>query len=551
MTVTPTPTLIIEASWEVCNKVGGTHTVLSGRAAEMMQRHDGQVLFVGPLQSEEALSNSFEACEIPFLKEWLEQTVLPFQFKLGRWRTSANPPVLLVDYSVPQEELHHFYYQLWKQYGIPSDKGFGDYPEALSFSLRVAEVIASLYTYYHKRRPMVAIFDEWTVGGALLRLKHLAPTLPTIFITHATTLGRSIASNGKELYRYLEQYDNDIMARELNVEAKHYVERAAALTATQFATVSDTTAQECQQFIGRKPVVLPNGFPLFSDSDYLRLEREHHSIRQEILKVVATLYGVDLPKDSLLALTSGRYEYRNKGFDVVIDMLYNLSVKKCAKPLVMIFAIPAWVAMPRGDLRAMLQDVQNDIGESMQCPFLTHWLHHADSDTLTQALIRFYKVNGQKAPIYPVFIPCYLDGNDGIFNIPYYDFVSACDLTLFPSYYEPWGYTPHESIALGVPTVSSTLSGFGLAMADLLGRPNGDVTRGIAVVERNDENYIEAVEFVADIVQYFQMLPTRSQKQQMALQVKKLASQADWIHFYNYYQQLIDDILTRHGEVSN
>lgn len=533
----------METSWEVCHKVGGIHTVLTGRAEEMMLRHDGQILFIGPLPTDGSLPEEFEPAEVPFLSEWSAHTALPFRYQIGTWRLPSRPPVLLVSYEVTEEARNAFYYSLWERYGICSDKGFDDYPQAISFSMNVADVMASLYDFFRSERALVAIFNEWTVGAALLRLKECRPKLPTIFITHATTLGRSLASNGKELYRYFDQYDEKIMAAELNVEAKHGVERAAARSASIFATVSNVTARECQRFFGVDSVVLPNGFPLFGEAERARLARQRNVVRERILHTVSALYGVELPPETLISLTSGRYEYHNKGYDLVIDTLYNLQEKALPLPWVPIFAVPAWVAKPRADLQKMLQTSFSVPGTAMQVPCLTHWLHNFDTDTLTQALIRFIDSDATQKSIYPLFIPCYLDGKDGIFDTPYYDFAAACDLTLFPSYYEPWGYTPHESLALGVPTVSSSLAGFGVAMEALLGKTNGSIENGVAVITRSDGNRTEAVEAIADNVQYIASL-SQAQRNEIAQRATELASYTDWAHFYGRYQEQIDRLLS-------
>ena len=81
-----------------------------------------------------------------------------------------------------------------------------------------------------------------------------------------------------------------------------------------------------------------------------------------------------------------------------------------------------------------------------------------------------------------IFVPTYLNKADGIFNKDYYELLVGMDITVFPSYYEPWGYTPLESVAFSVPTITTTLAGFGLWV---------DKQRehlGVEVIRRDDYN---------------------------------------------------------------
>ena len=255
--------MILETSWEVCNKMGGIYTVLSSRADVMTQHHPAQVCFIGPLLADEgaALPLDFTPGEIPELQGWLREVLpsLGLRVVAGRWGIEGEPPVLLVDFKPLWREKDDLYFELWKAYGLESDKGYGDYDESSLFSIAAARLMASIATWRSDERT-IAIFNEWQTAMGLLYLRQQAPSVRTLFITHATTVGRSIAGNDKELYTYMDAYDGDQMARELGVEAKHEVEKLAAHKADVFATVSKLTAREAKQLLGREPVVLPNGF---------------------------------------------------------------------------------------------------------------------------------------------------------------------------------------------------------------------------------------------------------------------------------------------------
>ena len=365
------------------------------------------------------------------------------------------------------------------------------------------------------------------------------PDLRSLFITHATTVGRSICSNGKDLYRYFTGYHGDQMASELHVEAKHALEKAAAHTATIFATVSEVTALECTQLLERTPVVLPNGFHALATS------RFKTKARQRLIDAASRLYGKTFaPERTTLVATSGRYEYRNKGIDLIVASLESLLQQqaKLSSDLILYFFIPAWVAEPRADLTYLLSDTDPESGITpLQYPYLTHWLHNLREDTLAGRLGELLERGATEQHIYPIFVPTYLDGHDGILDLPYYDLLSALDLTLFPSYYEPWGYTPLESIAYGVPTVTTDLSGFGQAILELYSEPATDsLQHGVQVIPRRDHDDAFVTKALATILEQATAgLPKACYKQ-----ARQTATQALWAHYYDYYIEAYRQMMT-------
>ena len=534
---------ISEVSWEVANKVGGIYTVLSSRAGEMMLRHGAeQVLFVGPrLRPMEEMVDFRAETFCITLPSHISLLGVELPITQGYWLTpGGEAQTILVDYTPLASVRDQLYYLMWQHYGIQSDLGYGDYDDSCLFAVAAAATLLAVTPQLAlPGNQPIAIYNEWITGMGLLYHRLQQPNLRSLFITHATTVGRSICSNGKDLYRYFAGYHGDQMASELHVEAKHALEKAVAHTATVFATVSEVTALECTQLLERTPVILPNGFHALATS------RFKTKARQRLIEVASQLYGKTFdPKGTTLVATSGRYEYRNKGIDLIVASLESLLQQqaKLSSDLILYFFIPAWVAEPRADLAYLLSDPNPESSTTpLEYPYLTHWLHNLREDTLAGRLGELFKRGATAQRIYPIFVPTYLDGHDGILDLPYYDLLSALDLTLFPSYYEPWGYTPLESIAYGVPTVTTDLSGFGQAILDLYGESATDsLQHGVQVIPRRDYDDAFVTKALATILEQATAgLPKTCYKQ-----ARKTASQALWTHYYDYYIEAYRQMMT-------
>lgn len=534
---------ISEVSWEVANKVGGIYTVLSSRAGEMMLRHGAeQVLFVGPrLRPVEEMVDFRAETFCITLPSHISLLGVELPITQGYWLTpGGEAQTILVDYKPLATVRDQLYYLMWQHYGIQSDLGYGDYDDSCLFAVAAAATLLAVTPQLASPGSQpIAIYNEWITGMGLLYHRLQQPNLRSLFITHATTVGRSICSNGKDLYRYFAGYHGDQMASELHVEAKHALEKVAAHTATIFATVSEVTALECTQLLERTPVVLPNGFHALATS------RFKTKARQRLIDAASQLYGKTFAAErTTLVATSGRYEYRNKGIDLIVASLESLLQQqaKLSSDLILYFFIPAWVAEPRADLAYLLSDPSPASSTTpLEYPYLTHWLHNLREDTLAGRLGELLRRGATAQRIYPIFVPTYLDGHDGILDLPYYDLLSALDLTLFPSYYEPWGYTPLESIAYGVPTVTTDLSGFGQAILELYGEPATDsLQHGVQVIPRRDHDDASVTQALATILEQATAgLPKACYKQ-----ARKTASQALWTHYYDYYIEAYRQIMT-------
>lgn len=529
--------MIFETSWEVCNKIGGIYTVLSTKAQNLQNLYKDKVVFIGPdVWSEENPSPYFT--EVPsLLKPWREKAVLPqgVAVRIGRWNIPGKPIVILVDFKGMFALKDYYYGEMWQRYGVDSLHAYGDYDEACAFSLAAGAVIESICNYKRLRhKNVLAHFDEWTTGMGLLYIKWKVPYVGTLFTTHATSIGRSICGNGKPLYDYLPAYNGDQMARELNMESKHSLEKAAAHAADCFTTVSDVTAAECEQLLERRPdIVTPNGFPADWAPTKLRQKRARSAAREAMLNVGSKLTGRTLPEDTFIIGSSGRCEFRNKGIDVFLDAASRLTGMNPSRNLLLYILVPAWSKAPRADLSKALASEGNN--GALPEPVITHELNNPGEDAILNRIrqLGFPATQaGENSMVQVVYVPCYLNGDDGILNMTYYDMLAGMDLTVFPSYYEPWGYTPLESVAFGVPTVTTSLSGFGQWV--LSTGKNGFAESGVVVIPRNDSNYHEVVERVAsNMMALSQAAPEVLASDSAA--ARATADKAEWDYFITYY----------------
>lgn len=547
--------LLFETSWEVCNKVGGIYTVLSTKSRTLQELYKDKVVFIGPdVWSENNPSPYFK--EMPsILKEWRKGLELPYGIKVraGRWNVPGNPIAVLVKFDGLYAVKDQFYGEMWNKFGVDSLHAYGDYDEACAFSHAAGIVIKSIYEFYIKNvdtKNVIAHFDEWTTGMGLLYVKANMPKIATIFTTHATCIGRSICGNGKPLYDQMKNYNGDQMARELNMESKHSLEKIAAHQADCFTTVSDVTAIECEQLLERRPdIVTPNGF----EKDFVPSKNKFNAARRKarttLLETASALTGIDYvanADDTFITATSGRCEYRNKGIDLFLDSLEILRRECGDKRIIAFVMVPAWVKDPRLDLRERLD---NPSKGALNEPWLTHTLNNPYEDPINSRIANssLGAGNGER-PLSVIYTPCYLDGKDGIYNKPYYDLLIGMDATVFPSYYEPWGYTPLESIAFGVPTVTTTLSGFGQWILDAFNNQFDDC--GVNVLSRNDSNYEQVSYGIAHSLRYLISLQP-AEREFISQKAIEASDKAAWSYFITFYVEAYQMALTNNKKNKN
>ncbi len=539
------PDYIFESSWEVCNKVGGIYTVLSTRAKTLQEKMPDHILFIGPDCWKEN-PNPYFTEDKSLLAEWkVQATKDGLNMKIGRWQVPGNPIAILVDFEPFYSQKDEIYARLWEDFKVDSLHAYGDYDEASMFSYAAAKVVESYYRFYlDDSQKVIYHGNEWMTCLGLLYIRAKMPQIGTIFTTHATSIGRSIAGNNKPLYAYLPAYNGDQMANELNMQSKHSVEKQAALNVDCFTTVSDITALECKELMDKEvDVVLPNGF----EDDFVpkgaAFTAKRRNARKRLLQVANALLGTQLDDDTLILSTSGRYEFRNKGIDVYIEALNKLRHdERLQKNVLAFIEVPAWVNAPRQDLKERLSS-KKQYDTPLENPFITHTLFNTDSDRALGMMRWLGFTNSAEEKVKVIFVPCYLTGDDGIVNLSYYDAVLGHDLCIYPSYYEPWGYTPLEAIAFKVPCITTDLSGFGLWANSVKGSYS-EIEDGVKVIHRTDDNYYEVADAIKETVLKYASLEPK-QVTQVRSTAGKLSKSALWKSFIKPYYEAYDIALRK------
>ena len=544
------PDYIFESSWEVCNKVGGIYTVLSTRAKTLQDKMKDQIIFIGPDCWKDKESPYFVEDKQLFA-DWKASAEAndALKIKVGRWDIPGQPVSILVDFTPYFEEKDRIYGQMWELYQVDSLHAYGDYDEASMFSYAAALVVESFYFYGLQQKKVIYHANEWMTGLGLLYLQNKVPQIASVFTTHATSIGRSIAGNNKPLYDYLFAYNGDQMAGELNMQSKHSIEKQTAKYVDCFTTVSDITANECKELLDKPvDVVLPNGFENNFVPKGAQFTKKRKAARKRLLEVANALMGTDLDDDTLIVSTSGRYEFRNKGIDVYIEAMNRLlRDKDLTKNVVAFIEVPGWVGDPRKDLTDRLASGEK-YDTPLEVPMITHWLHNMSHDNVL-GMLKYYNMwNQRDDKVKLIFLPCYLTGNDGVLNISYYDLVLGNDLCIYPSYYEPWGYTPLEAVAFKVPCITTDLAGFGL-WANKVKGSYSEITDGVKVIHRTDYNYSEVADVIKDTVAEYSNMKAADVKI-CRTAAEKLSKKALWSEFIKYYEQAYD-IALRNAERRN
>ena len=527
------PDYLFEVSWEVCNKVGGIYTVIATKSLHLKSELGRHHILIGP-DVWMNTGNNPDFIEDPTLfRSWKIQAATEgLRVRIGKWNVPGKPVAILVDFKQFITDQDKILTDFWKEFGVDSLTGNWDYKESFLFGVIAGKVVESFYNFHLNDTDKVVVqFHEWQTGAGALYLRHSGIPVATVFTTHATVVGRCLAGNNLPLYDGLKSFDGDEKARQFNVIARHSLEKKSAQYSDVFTTVSDITARECEQFLGRKvDIVTPNGFENSitpsSDEEY---NIRHDKARKKLVEVATAMSAEAVPENSIFIGIGGRYEYRNKGIDVFLDALDRINTSNFEGRSIQAFImIPSGNNGPDRELSAKLAG-NGDVNYQTQT---SHYLMNPEYDTIMRRLgeLKFNNAIGDKVKVY--FIPSYLNGNDGIFNMPYYDILCGLDLALFPSYYEPWGYTPLEALAFRVPTLTTTLAGFGLWVKDHYGKDHP----GITVLERNDSNYSDVVDGVVDRVREIASLDS-DKRAEYRENARDVASIALWDNQIVYYKK--------------
>ena len=529
------PDFLFEVSWEVCNKVGGIHTVIASKAPIVAGAMGDNYITIGPDFSQDSVNPEFSE-DNSLMAAWRESLYNQgVRVRIGRWNIEGRPIAILIDFKSFFSQKDTILSKLWEDYNVDSLSGQWDYVEPVLFGYAAGVVIASYAeTMCTPSQKVVAHFHEWMASAGSLYLHKYAPYVATLFTTHATVMGRCIAGNRLPLYNDLLKFNADELARQFNVVAKHSLEKSAAAHSDAFLTVSEITANECRYLIGREVTrITPNGF----DNGFVprgeELAAKRSAARKKLIEVAEASWGVEL-NNPLIVATSGRYEYRNKGIDVFLESLKQLASSSLDRDVLAVVAVPAANIGMRQDLAQHLENKESAI-DPAQKRWLTHNLESEAWDMVSQS-IEGSILSTSASRVKVLFVPTYLNGNDGIFNMPYYDVLAGVDLTVFASYYEPWGYTPLESVAYGVPTVTTTLAGFGLWVANHSNRA------GVDVVRRDDYNEREVVFQITEIMKRY-LTMSEAQYEATREAAMELSNTAVWKKLYNEYKRAYEEAI--------
>ena len=584
--------VLFEASWEVCNKVGGIYTVVKSKAALINDAYSTYIL-IGPYMEQQARD--------VFVKEQppaeLQQPINDLAQEgiichYGTWQIKGDPKVILLEFSGFASQKNDIKKRLWDTFKVDSLNSSWEFEEPMLWATAAGKFIEKYVQHCNAegKKKIVAHFHEWLAGFGLLYLKQQKLKVGTIFTTHATMLGRSIAGAGEPLYDILESIDPQKKAYDYGIQDKHLTEKACAQHTDVFTTVSEITAIEAEKIVGRKADVLVlNGldiekFPTFEETSIKH--RENRDIIREFVSYFFFPHYYFNLDETLFFFIVGRYEFKNKGIDIFIKALGKLNDKLKAenseKTIVTFFWIPRDVHGAKEELpvnksnyyqikdyvRRNSHFIQSKIINTvMKCelesfnreeafgkhelfdkdflldakklrmnfqkkgnPLLvTHNLPFEDQDVIVNELLRVGLDNREDDRVKMVFYPIYLTGIDGLIDLPYYDAIVGCHLGVFPSYYEPWGYTPLEGAALGVPSLTTDLGGFGRFLMQK-GVPN----EGVFILNRFHKSEEETVEHFTEILYNYCKLTAKGRVRQKII-AKELANLADWKELINNY----------------
>lgn len=577
--------LLFEAAWEVCSQTGGIYTVLRSKAPAAVNRWGDNYALIGPYH-EAAARVEFEPAPLDGVvgeaAEFLRRSGV--EVHTGRWLITGRPRVILINVRSAWAKLGEWKYLLWKDHGISVPDGDWEVEEYVVFG----NVVADFLSFVRERvgdRPMLAHFHEWQAAVAIPRLKHRQAQIPLVFTTHATLVGRSLSAANVDLYDWLVGINGETVAHEHQFPHRFYIEKAAAHASDIFTTVSGITALEAEQFLGRKPDVLtPNGLNVERFSapyQFQNLHRENKELIHEfVMGHFFPSYTFDLDR-TLYLFTAGRYEYRNKGFDVVIEALYHLNQRLKADPqgvtVVCFIIAPApyralnVTTLNRQamfhELRDTCMSIKDDMGRRLfraiahgrmpsmedlvdefgmvrlkrmayawrQGPpptIVTHDLYEDHNDQVLNHLRHRNLLNWPDDPVKVVFHPQFITSTSPVLGLEYDQFVRGCNLGVFPSYYEPWGYTPMECVIRGIPAITSDLSGFGAYVMSHF--PDHD-DNGIFVARRRGATFASTT---AQVTSWLYGLTRMSRRERIGLRnrVESHAEHFDWANMSQYYR---------------
>lgn len=592
--------LLVECAWEVCNQLGGIYTVIRSKAQAMVDRWGDNYCLIGPTvhPSVEAFFEPATDYSDPFGRAVEAMRERGFEVYYGRWLISGKPKVVLFNPFSQYDKLGDIKYELWNDHHIQSPSDNDLINQTIAFGFLMKEYFLELAKEnVSGSRKIVAHFHEWMAATCIPGIRKNTDKVKVVFTTHATLLGRYLAMNDGQFYQHLPFYDWEKEAAKFNVSFEANIERAAAHGSHIFTTVSSVTGRECETLLGRAPdVIVPNGLNINRFVAQHEIQNLHQAYKEAIHRFVTGHFFHSTPFDLdnvLYFFTSGRFEYRNKGFDMTMEALARLNYKMqqagSNKTVVMFFITKAPVHSINPDVlqsRALLDEIKDTVGaiesqvgeklfdsmtktpgstlpdlnnfvdeywklrlrRNLQIwksqglpPVVTHNLVDDVKDPILEAVRSTQLINKPEDRVKIVYHPAFINSANPLFGIEYPEFVKGCHLGIFPSYYEPWGYTPLECMASGVPAVTSNLAGFGDYSLKHISHPE---QHGLYVINRRDLLYEDGAEQLANTLLNF-VNSSRKERIEQRYKVEEAAMQFDWNTLTKYYQDAHEEALKR------
>jgi glycogen(starch) synthase len=596
--IQPKSALLLEAAWEVCNQVGGIYTVIRSKAPAMMENWNGQYCMIGPylnkhIQAElEPLEDSADVFGLAAAN--LKKK--GYDVVYAEWLVTGKPRVVLLNpNAIKEKTLQVVKYLLWKNHQVSTPEKNELIDQVIGFAYLTKLFIDELVKVTGENQKILAHFHEWMAGLPILDIKREQMPVKTIFTTHATQLGRHLAINSPLFYAHLPFFKWEEEAGKFGIETEAAIEYSCAQQCDVMTTVSEVTARECKHILRRVPdFILPNGLNIERFEALHEFQNLHSTYKDQIHQFVMghffSSYSFDLD-NTLYFFTSGRYEYKNKGFDLTLEALVHLNQKlkeeKSEITVVMFFvtkrefySIKPEVLQSRAvmeEIRQTCEAIQNQVGKrlffestmrqdnrlpelnefvdeywklryrrtiqswkSTKMPLpVTHKLVNEESDEILQFLVRRNILNRKEDKVKIVYHPDFISSTNPLFGMDYSQFVRGCHLGIFPSYYEPWGYTPLECMASGVPAVTSDLSGFGdYLLSNMPDHEKG----GMFVVERGKRTFDWSAKQLASFLYKFIKQDRRSRIMQRN-NVENYSSAFDWNNLISHYEAAYKSLL--------
>jgi glycogen synthase len=584
--------ILFELAWEVCNQVGGIYTVIRSKVPAMVEEWGDNYCLIGPYFSQTA-NIEFDQQDDDdsiFSKTALKLRENGVQAYYGRWLVTGNPRIILIDFRELLKDIDKLKFMLWENHKISTLNCEPLVDQVIAFTEGISKYLSEFSTHIPKNQEVIAHFHEWMCSVPILDIKNNNLPIATVFTTHATMLGRYIAGNVSNFYEQLDNFDWEKEAQEYGIVPQAQIERFSAKNCNVLTTVSEVTAKECEVFYGRVcDLILPNGLNITRFSATHEFQNQHQKYKEKINQFVMghffQSYSWDLD-NTLYFFTSGRYEFKNKGYDLTLEALKKLNfkiVKEGLDTTVVMFmitknpvkSIDPQVLQSRAvmeEIRQNCESIEKDIGEqlfyasasseSMALPDLNNFVSEywrlrlrrtiqtwktktlprtvthilEKPDEITEFFDRTNLLNHQQDRVKFVYHPDFISPTNPLFGLEYGQFVRGCHLGVFPSYYEPWGYTPLECVIRGIPTVTSDLSGFGDFIQQLM---SDHENVGIYVLNRRKLNFDQAAEELANMLFKFVTMSRRERIMQRN-RVENISDIFDWTNLRAYYDTAHD-----------